>query len=602
MNGLQVNTPSNTNGSASRSWLRALELTAPIWRRRECIMATVIEELAARHGDAPALLSDRECFTYSELARRSNQYAHWALEQGVTKGDVVGLMMNGRPDYFAIWVGISSIGATVALLNTNLLGPSLSHCINLVEPSHLIVADNLTEHLTTALANLSAVPDIWIHGGRGSRFRCIDDEVQRQPCGRLDGGARAGVTVEDRALFIYTSGTTGLPKAANVSHGRVMQWSHWFAGMMDMQPEDRMYNCLPMYHSIGGVLVPGAALVGGGSVVLQEKFSASQFWSDVARWDCTVFQYIGEFCRYLLQSAPSSSDLDHRVRLACGNGLAHDIWEAFQTRFGIPKILEFYASTEGGVSLFNVEGKQGAIGRVPPYLAHRFSPALVCFDVETNELARNADGLCIRCSSNEPGEAIGRLAGDASNMGSRFEGYTDDEASKKKIARDVFERGDAWVRTGDLMRKDEKGFYYFVDRIGDTFRWKGENVATSEVSEAICAFPGVMHAVAYGVRIPGAEGRAGMAAIATDRELDLSALWKHLHCRLPHYASPIFLRICHDVEVTGTFKYARTDLAREAYDPAVTADAIYFHDGELESFIRVDHALYEHIQAGQVRC
>jgi fatty-acyl-CoA synthase len=602
MNALQANTATGANGSASKNWLRALELTAPIPRRRERIMLTVIEELASRHGEARALLSDRECFTYSELARRANQYAHWALEQGVTKGDTVALMMNSRPEYFAIWVGISSIGAAVALLNTNLVGPSLSHCIDVVKPSHLIVADELSGQIAAAIANLSVPPDVWIHGGRDRRFRCIDDEVERQPCKKPNNNERAEVTVDDRALYIYTSGTTGLPKAANVSHARVMQWSHWFAGMMDLNPDDRMYNCLPMYHSIGGVLVPGAALVGGGSVVIRDKFSASQFWSDIARWDCTNFQYIGEFCRYLLQNSPSPFNSDHRIRLACGNGLAPDIWDAFQTRFRIPKILEFYASTEGGVSLFNAEGKQGAIGRVPPYLAHRFSPALVRFDLQTNDLKRNDEGFCIRCGPNESGEAIGKLAGDAANIGSRFEGYVDDEASRKKIVRDVFERGDAWVRTGDLMRKDEKGFYYFVDRIGDTFRWKGENVATSEVSVAICAFPGVKHAIVYGVRIPGADGRAGMAMIGADCELDLSALWKHLHGRLPRYASPMFLRICHDVKVTGTFKYARTELVREAYDPAVTTDAIYFHDGKLESFIRVDHALYERIQAGQVRC
>ena len=601
MNVLESPTSSNTNGSASRSWLRALELTSSISIRRERILATVIEELAERCGDAPALLSDRECFTYRELVRRSNQYAHWALEQGVTRGDVIALLMTSRPEYFAIWVGISSIGATVALLNTNLPGQSLSHCIDLAKPRHLIVAAELSNQITDAVANVTVPLDIWTHGGQDRRFRSVDDEIERQPCRRPSLRGDAPVAVDDRALLIYTSGTTGLPKAANVSHARVMQWTHWFAGMMDMQPSDRMYNCLPMYHSIGGVLAPGAALVGGGSVVIREKFSAGQFWSDVARWNCTTFQYIGEFCRYLLNSASPSDGLEHRIRLACGNGLAPDVWEVFQQRFQIPRILEFYASTEGGVSLFNAEGRPGAIGRVPPYLSHRFSPALIRTDVEANEPARNEQGFCIRCAPNEPGEAIGRIAAQDGNIGARFEGYTDAAASSKKILRDVFAHGDAWVRTGDLMRKDGKGFFYFVDRLGDTFRWKGENVATSEVAAAICSFPGVEHAVAYGVQIPGADGRAGMAAVTVEQGIDLQALRAHIMSRLPSYACPLFLRSHNQVEVTGTFKYSRTELVAQGYDPSASADPMFYFDPGIHQFVRLDDAAYNQIKTGAIR-
>ena len=282
-----------------------------------------------------------------------------------------------------------------------------------------------------------------------------------------------------------------MPKAVNVSHARVMQWGLWFAGMMDAQPSDRLYNCLPMYHSVGGVLAPGAMLAAGGSLVVRERFSASQFWSDIIRWECTAFQYIGELCRYLLHRPYAENETAHRLRLACGNGLAAGVWEAFQQRFRIPQILEFYAATEGGISLFNVQGKPGAIGHIPPYLAHRFAPALVAFDFDKGEPIRNENGFCIRCGVNEPGEAIGKVQNDPANAGSRFEGYTSAAETEKKILRHVFAAGDAWVRTGDLMRQDEKGFFYFVDRIGDTFRWKGENVATSEVAQALCAFEGI---------------------------------------------------------------------------------------------------------------
>jgi fatty-acyl-CoA synthase len=368
-----------------------------------------------------------------------------------------------------------------------------------------------------------------------------------------------------------------------------------------VQPADRMYNCLPMYHSVGGVQVVGAMLVAGGAVVIREKFSASQFWDDIVRWDCTLFEYIGELCRYLLHATPSVSEAEHRIRLACGNGLAPEIWDTFKDRFRIPQILEFYAATEGSVSLFNVQGKRGAIGHIPPYLSHRFSPALVSIDVETGEPARDKQGFCIACARNQPGEALGKVVNDHASLGSRFEGYTSAEASEKKILRDVFERGDAWFRTGDLMRRDEKGYYYFVDRIGDTFRRKGENVATSEVGEAICAFHGVKHANVYGVAVPGIEGRVGMATLVVDGRLNLAEFRQYLTSCLPAYARPVFLRIRNQVDLTGTFKYSKTELVREGYDPDVCADQLFFDSAEVEGFIPLDNELFKRIQDGEFR-
>ncbi len=563
-------------------------------------MLDVIEELAARQGDSPALLSERECFSFCELAGRSNQYCRWALERDIKKGDVVGLLMTSRPEYFALWLGIAAAGGVVALLNTNLQSSALSHCINVVRPKHIVASGELVDELATALPELTCAPEIWIHGANHATFRRIDDLVFGLPA-TLSFSERPQLSVDDLALYIYTSGTTGLPKAAKVSHGRILQWSHWFAGMLDVQPDDRMYNCLPMYHSIGGVLVPGATLVGGGSVVIRDTFSASQFWNDVARWDCTMFQYIGEFCRYLYLTAPSPNERNHRIRIACGNGLSPDVWQGFQERFQIPRILEFYASTEGGLSLFNAEGVPGSIGRIPSFLAHRLSPALVRFDPEKGEAIRDDRGFCIRCAPNEPGEALAPILIDSSQTGSRFEGYTDVQASEKKLMRDVFEQGDVWVRTGDLMRKDERGFYYFVDRIGDTFRWKGENVATTEVAEAISSFPGIQHAIVYGVKVAGSEGRVGMAAVTFEGRPDLSALRQHLIRRLPSYARPAFFRISNHCQVTGTFKYSRSELVNQGYNPGSMRDAIYFDNPETQSLQPVDQALFATIEAGEVR-
>jgi len=585
--------------SPAKAWLRALELTAQLTRNPLRTLPTVIQEASARFGDAPALLSERERFSYAELATRANKYARWALEQGLQKGDVVCLLMTNRPEYFAIWLGITRVGAVVSLLNTNLVGDSLAHSTRIVAPKHVIASTEFTSTLQEAVQADGLARSIWIHGEGNSQLPRIDREVERLSGEAISVEERQPPAIDDLALYIYTSGTTGLPKAARVSHMRAMQWSHWFAGMMDVQPIDRMYNCLPMYHSVGGVQVIGAMLVAGGSVVIREKFSASQFWDDVVRWDCTLFEYIGELCRYLLHTQPSPSEREHRIRMACGNGLAAEIWDAFKDRFRIPQILEFYAATEGSVSLFNMQGKRGAIGHIPPYLKHRFSALLVATDIETGVPVRNEQGLCVPCEPNEVGEALGRIVNDSASMGTRFDGYTSAEDSEKKLLRNVLAPGDAWFRTGDLMRKDEKGYYYFVDRMGDTFRRKGENVATSEVAEAICAMPEIQHANVYGVTVAGVEGRVGMAALVTACALDFAAFRKHMVDRLPAYARPVFVRMRTEASLTGTFKYSKTDLMREGFNPEACSDALYFDNGE--AFIPLDATLYKRIQAGDFR-
>jgi fatty-acyl-CoA synthase len=592
--------PASGQLSSVRAWSRALELTAPIARRPDRILPTVIEELAATCGDAPALLAERESFTYRTLAERSAKYARWAIARGIAKGDVVALLMPNRPEYMAIWLGITRVGGIVALLNTNLTGSGLAHGVNTAAPRYLIVDATLLDRVIALGQDLASAPAIWVHGSGDDQFERIDADIERYPNDALRDGECRSVTIDDRALYIYTSGTTGLPKAANVSHARLMQWSYWFAGLMDTQPSDRIYNCLPMYHSVGGVLATGAVLVSGGAVIIRETFSARQFWTDIVAWNCTLFQYIGELCRYLLQTEPHPHETVHRIRLCCGNGLRPEVWTPFKERFRIPHILEFYAATEGNVSLVNVEGRPGAIGRVPRFLAHRFPAALVKYDAEADTPVRDARGFCVRCAPHEVGEAIGRIPIDRSKVGSRFDGYTNEQASEEKILRDVFEPGDAWFRTGDLMRQDEHGYFYFVDRVGDTFRWKGENVATAEVAETICGFPGIKEAAVYGVTIPGTDGRAGMATIAADERFDLAAFRTHIVDRLPEYACPLFLRVRDRLDITDTFKHTKHALMREGYDPSAIRDAIYFNDRERQAFVRLDRSLYDRIHQGPI--
>jgi len=543
------------SAAVTRDWVRAMSTIQQLLERPEPTLAAVVHEHATTRGDAPALIGPDETLSYGELSARANRYARWALSERLAAGDVVALLMSNRPDYVAIWLGLSQIGCTVALLNTNLATDALAHSIKSAGARHVIVDNALAVRLPP---DVRAWQDL-VQTIRGLSGAPLAAHQHRSP------------KPTDRALYIYTSGTTGWPKAAAVTHARVLEWSGWFAGMMEAVPEDRLFDCLPMYHSVGGVVAVGSMLVAGGAVVIRERFSASRFWGDVAASGATIIQYIGELCRYLAQSPDADDKIEHRVRLACGNGLAADVWERFQQRFRIPRILEFYAATEAGVSLTNCEGMPGAIGRVPKFLAHRSPVALI--RCEAGAPVRDAAGRCQRVAIDEPGEAIGKLAPAAA----RFDGYTDPAATEDKILHDVFEPGDRWFRSGDLMRQDVAGYYYFVDRLGDTFRWKGENVATTEVAAVLRACPGVIDAAVYGVAVPGHDGKAGMAALVTDASFDLAHLHAHLVEKLPSYARPMFVRLSPALDTTGTFRLQKTELVGEGYtdsrDPVWVDDA-----------------------------
>jgi fatty-acyl-CoA synthase len=582
--------PSAAKPSAAKTWLKAIELTARIEAEPARLFADIVDDWAARQPDRPALISRSEILSYQALSGRTNQYTRWALAAGVAKGDTVCLIMPSRPDYVAAWLGISRVGGVVALINTNLVGPSLAHCINVARPAHVVLADELAETYAAAANDIVGAPKLWAaHTLRDGRDQAA-----------LSLAERRNVTINDRALLIYTSGTTGLPKAASISHRRILNWAGWFAGLTGAEPDDRLYDCLPVYHSVGGIVAPCSMLRAGASAVLAEKFSARSFWHDVVRFDCTLFQYIGELCRYLVKAPPSELDRAHRLRLACGNGLRGDVWDEFQARFAIPQVLEFYAATEGNFSLYNVEGKVGAIGRVPSLLAHRFPAAIVRLDPEQGVPLRGPDGLCVPCARGEPGEAIGRI-GTADEGGGRFEGYIDARETEKKILHDVVAKGDAWFRTGDLMRQDEQGFFYFVDRVGETFRWKGENVATGEVNDAILQCPGIVEASTYGVTVPGADGRAGMAALVVDAGFDVEAFAEQLARRLPAYALPVALRICTALDATETFKQKKQQLMRDGFDPATVRDPLYIRDSKTGTYRLFDAAMHERIVSGDIR-
>ena len=552
----------------------------------------IVEQQARKRPGNTAIFHLDQAMSYAELDRRANRYAHWALGQGIGRGAVVALLMENRPDFICAWLGLFKVGAQVALINTNLSGAALAHSIAISGARHAIVGTELAENFAAAPFEARPVP--WLEGAGGNLTAALALAPDTSP-GKQ---ARAGVTLKERAFFIYTSGTTGMPKAANFSHMRMLFMMSGFVGALQPRQSDRIYDPLPLYHSTGGVCAVGMAFFTGGALILKRKFSVHEFWDDIHRYDATIFEYIGELCRYLLNAPPSPLEKGHKIRAITGNGLRPEIWRQFQERFAIPRIVEFYGATEGNVSMLNYDGTVGAVGRVPDYLEWLLPSRVVRFDVEKEMPVRGPDGLCIECGPDEVGETLGGISARA---GREFEGYSNRAESDKKMLRDVFKRGDLWFRTGDLMRRDAHGYFYFVDRIGDTFRWKGENVSTGEVGEVLAAVPGVREANVYGVAIPGLDGRAGMAALVADGDFNLDDLSARVRTRLAPYARPIFLRLSPRIEVTGTFKQRKVDLVRQGFDPSAISDPLYFMDSVSGRYEALTAERHGEILAGTIR-
>jgi fatty-acyl-CoA synthase len=591
----------------ARDWNYYSGLARTLWRVREVSPASDVlicddfEQAVDKFADHTAILFEGERFTYRRLEELANRFAAWAEARGLKRGDSVALMLPNRGEYIAAWMGLAKRGVAAALINTNLTGAALAHSLSISDADHAITDVATLDAFDTMRVQLARPLTLWVMDcdrDLSDTRKQLDLKHPIVPPARPPRACRAGIKAGDTALYIYTSGTTGMPKAAKITHARAQLYMRAFAGATNTSAEDRLYCALPLYHSTGGLCGVGAALLNGATLVLRRRFSASQFWTDVSDLECTVFVYIGELCRYLVNQAPHPKERAHHLRLAFGNGLRPDVWEEFEDRFGAFRVLEFYGSTEGNASLFNFDGKKGAVGRVPHILKNNFGVYLVKFDFDAEEPIRNADGFCVECDANETGEAIGRIKDDGR---SAYTGYADKKASDRKVMHDVFEKGDKWFRTGDLMRQDRDGYFYFVDRIGDTFRWKGENVSTMEVAEALAHYPGVAEVNVYGIAVPGADGRAGMAAITPETGFDIKGLKAFLAERLPPYARPLFVRLQPQIETTGTFKYRKMDLVAEGFDPAKIEQALYFDEPDTPDFTPLTDALYTRIQNREFR-
>ncbi len=563
------------------------------------LLVDEMEQAAKRYAKNTAFVMGDQSWTYGEFDAYANRVASWALAQGYGPGDTIAFFSHNRLEYVAIWYGLSKVGVIAALLNTQLVGKSLAHCITVAESKAIITEPELLDEAVKVNANMDTPLPIWSLDGPATDAQDFDAALAAASDQPPDINIRKDLRARDVVLKMFTSGTTGLPKAALITHTRAQRYMNTFSGVVRAGQKDRMIIVLPLYHATGGICGVGTSLLTGGALIIQKGFSASRFWDEAVSTRATLFMYVGELCRFLVNTPETPAEHKHKIRAMIGNGLRPDVWKRFVERFGIHKIAEFYGATEGNVGLLNADGQIGAIGRVPWYARKSFNIALVKIDPETLEPLRNENGFCIKAGLNEPGEAIGYI--DPSDARFRFDGYGSKSETQKKLLRNVFKKDDLYFRTGDLMRYDRHGYYYFVDRVGDTFRWMAENVSTGEVAAAFSTFPGVSQSNVYGVEVPGYDGRAGMAAYVPVGEIDYAALYAHLSEQLPVYAIPIFLREQQQAETTSTFKFRKVDLVEEGFNPEKITDPLYVLDRKAGTYIPLTKTVYGKILSGKIR-
>jgi citronellyl-CoA synthetase len=563
-------------------------------------LAHTFQATTEKFPDRAFIYFEEETWTYAQANKVANSMARYLADHGVKHGDRVVMFMENRP-YFAITlIALNKIGAIGVLINTSLTGDPLIHCINSSDSVKCIVGAERAQPLEEVLDNINIFhrEDIlWVEDTpeyslpnwatdlkAGIDFNMTDNLSETDK-----------VTAQDIACYIFTSGTTGVPKAAILPNAKLVAASVniTMAGYR-INEEDCMYNCLPLYHSTGLMLGLVAAIQVGAASFIKRKFSASSFWEEAQRFNTTALVYIGELCRYLANQEPCEAEKNNPIVSMVGNGLRPDVWDEFRDRFKVERIIEIYGASEGNALFINLFNKDKTIGMTSADVA------LIEYDVADDEIIKNTDGTCKKIMNKDPGLLIVKIGPNAV-----FNGYTDAQASEKKILRDVFEEGDAWFNTGDLIRKVDVGFalgkehYQFVDRIGDTFRWKSENVSTNEVGEILNGYHDVNMSNVYGVKIPGCEGRAGMVAFSLENRehFNWDEFSAYVENNLPKYARPIFVRIIEEMDTTGTFKLKKNDLREQAFDITSITDIVYCLKPNCNTYEPLDNDWLEQINS-----
>jgi len=587
-------------------------------KRKMELRVDKFEEVAGRLPNKTMLIFEDKHYTYAEMNENMNRVANGAVKLGLKKGDVVAIMMYNGPEFIYTWMGLSKIGVCCAFINFNLRSTSLKHCFDVCKPQAVFIGEE--SELITAVSDiyqpeqeLNNNAKVYVWGSPvdlPAHFQAISTHFAQSSNERPDPALRAVKSYNEAFCYIYTSGTTGLPKAAVVSHAKSSKGAV-LIGWKSLRSDDVIYTALPLYHSAASMIAFCGAVNSSLTLVLRKKFSVRNFWSDCRKHNVTIIQYIGELCRFLLTQPENSSDRDHNVRVAVGNGLRADIWKEFDRRFGIPDIMEFYSATESNWGTINIYNKMGSIGRLSPITQKIYPAHLVQYDYSTGTPLRGSDGRCVVAAHRQPGLLITPI-----RKMQEYEGYVGvSEENDPKVLHNVFCQGDRFFNSGDILTIDEDYFVYFTDRLGDTFRWKGENVSTVEVANAVCELSWVQDAVVYGVTVPGQDGRAGMASLSlhggegeeagkfTLDEAACSQLFQHCTKLLPDYAIPRFLRVQQKFEMTSTFKQRKVDLVKDGFDPDNCKDDALFVVDMKNKFYKslADQDTYKNICDGVIR-
>lgn len=570
--------------------------------KQELVLGDLFEKLVEKHPNKACILFEDQIWTFKDINDYSNKIANVFMNKfNLRKGDCVALLLENKPEYIATWIGLSKIGVISALINTNLKSAPLLHSIKLASPKVFIYGSRLEDNVNTVRDDLNAdiqliIDDYDNNVPEQSKTMNLQDLLE-------NASTEPVVPIErsypnDPIMYIYTSGTTGMPKPAVIKQSRYCGGGVVFYDFANLNDKDIVYVTLPIYHANGAMIGVGNSIVSGATVVLRRKFSASAFWKDCINYNCTVFIYVGEICRFLVNQPPSELDRKHKIKKAIGNGLRENVWKEFNYRFNID-CMEFYAASEGNCTMINVTSKIGSCGFLP--LINKYvkilSVFLIKIDSDMNPI-RDKNGFCIESKPGERGLLIGIIGNTAKTA---YNGYANNKkASSSKIIEDVFKKGQRAFNSGDSMYCDNYGYLYFCDRLGDTFRWRGENVATVEVENVISSHLNSTEVSVYGVQIPGQEGKAGMAAIMKD-DLDLDLLGKHLQANLPTYAKPLFIRLSKEFDYTGSFKTIKKRLVEENYDINVITDQVFFFDNKNQKYVKLTEKIFNDIKNGNIR-
>lgn len=565
-------------------------------------LGVCFEEAVAANGDGLALIYEGRQYTYNQLNAWVNQLAHFMMSSGIQKGDAVGILIENRPELLISVLACAKIGAVSAMLNTSQRSKVLVHSITLVEPKMMLAGEECAEAYDAIRQDVNIAEDRHLYFAdmdtRTFKGEAPNGWLNAPDCIANSSNSDPDTTYQvfplDPCFYIYTSGTTGLPKAVVFNHGRFMKaFGSFGLAAVRLQPEDRMYVPLPFYHSTAMAVCWGSVLAGHACLVMARKFSASGFWRDVRDNDATSFGYVGELCRYLLEQPASEDDIKNHVRVIVGNGMRPSIWNEFKSRYGIERIMEFYASSEGNIGFTNLLNFDKTVGISPyPY-------AIVEYDKETDMPVLNKNGYMKKVRKGGVGLLIGEITEKTP-----FHGYTDPNKTQSCILENVFKQGDRWFNTGDLMRDMGYRHAQFVDRTGDTFRWKGENVSTTEVEMMLEELSEIQEAIVYGVEIPNTNGRAGMASIKLTKELtqvDFSSVLDRLKSLLPSYAVPVFLVISDGMVLTGTFKHLKGPLKDNSYDLIKNDHPIFVWIPGTNSYTRLTPEVQKDIDTGLYR-